>query len=493
MASRKIFLIAALLALSLAGLAAADEVVDDSPALEKLKAELKTKDSVVASLRKELKQAKAAQSDEDKLATKLKATEEKAKMYEKHIKATADKASALEKDAAESKEKVKEALAGKEAAEQKLKELEATHAHSKTASTEMSGRAELAESRLAEREKALSEVEAALKASQEAVRALDAEKAASLKEVEKLSTELSNLQKVNENFEKMQKELHAATEALKNRADKSEATLKAIEKSLEAAEASAASSQKALKAAEDKAENATARLEEILHKTRNNWLPLWLEEHYQKGSESVRPFATNALEHAGKLHVTVRSKAVEIWKALQAKLQALLKDAKPISQKYLVKLEASIRQLQLAVKKHAIPQLQKAAASTKAATQKLLSHPQVLQARRRIAKQVQELKGEIKKYMKSHKMTAKYAKEPFLTYALYAAIVLPLVLCLLPIYALSALLRGGKRRTVRRPPRRPSASSSPTSNVQGVKNAKAKSAVKGRRITMGGDSIRVPE
>lgn len=34
--------------------------------------------------------------------------------------------------------------------------------------------------------------------------------------------------------------------------------------------------------AEDKAENATARLEEILHKTRSNWLPLWLEEHYQK-------------------------------------------------------------------------------------------------------------------------------------------------------------------------------------------------------------------
>lgn len=34
--------------------------------------------------------------------------------------------------------------------------------------------------------------------------------------------------------------------------------------------------------AEDKAENATARLEELLHRTRKNWLPLWLEEHYQK-------------------------------------------------------------------------------------------------------------------------------------------------------------------------------------------------------------------
>lgn len=68
---------------------------------------------------------------------------------------------------------------------------------------------------------------------------------------------------------------------------------------------------------------------------------------------------------------------------------------------------------------------------------KLSLPAQVLHARRRVAKQVQELKGEIKKYMKSQNVTAKYAKEPFLTYALYAAIVLPLVLCLLPIYAIS--------------------------------------------------------
>ncbi len=75
---------------------------------------------------------------------------------------------------------------------------------------------------------------------------------------------------------------------------------------------------------------------------------------------------------------------------------------------------------------------------------KKLSLPvQVLQARRRLAKQVQQLKGKIKQYMKSHNLTAKYAKEPFLTYALYAAIGLPLVLCLLPIYALS----GEKRRS----------------------------------------------
>lgn len=41
--------------------------------------------------------------------------------------------------------------------------------------------------------------------------------------------------------------------------------------------------------AEDRAENATAHLEEILQKTRNNWMPLWLEEHYQKVCIVVSP------------------------------------------------------------------------------------------------------------------------------------------------------------------------------------------------------------
>lgn len=137
--------------------------------------------------------------------------------------------------------------------------------------------------------------------------------------MEKLNSELKNLQEVNKNFEKLQKELHAATKTLQGRADKSEATLKTLEASLKAAEVSAASTQKALQAvswqcttgsvthtkiilwiipagigaehgqlcfaivqAELQAENASARLEELLHRTTTAWLPLWLEEHYQK-------------------------------------------------------------------------------------------------------------------------------------------------------------------------------------------------------------------
>ncbi len=44
-----------------------------------------------------------------------------------------------------------------------------------------------------------------------------------------------------------------------------------------------------------------------------------------------------------------------------------------------ISAQGSLSKLQLAVKKHAIPQLQKALASSKAATHKLLSHPQVRQ------------------------------------------------------------------------------------------------------------------
>ncbi len=53
----------------------------------------------------------------------------------------------------------------------------------------------------------------------------------------------------------------------------------------------------------------------------------------------MRPLASNTWEHASKVHVTARSKSVELWKALQVKVQALLKGAKPLTQKYLVKLQ----------------------------------------------------------------------------------------------------------------------------------------------------------
>ena len=36
--------------------------------------------------------------------------------------------------------------------------------------------------------------------------------------------------------------------------------------------------------AETKAAEAAARLEELLHRTTKAWLPLWLEEHYNKAS-----------------------------------------------------------------------------------------------------------------------------------------------------------------------------------------------------------------
>lgn len=61
-----------------------------------------------------------------------------------------------------------------------------------------------------------------------------------------------------------------------------------------------------------------------------------------QGMGALRPLATNTWEHAGKLHVTARSKSVEWWKALQAKLQTLLKGAKPMAQKALVTVQVRI-------------------------------------------------------------------------------------------------------------------------------------------------------
>lgn len=42
--------------------------------------------------------------------------------------------------------------------------------------------------------------------------------------------------------------------------------------------------------AEKRATIAAARLDELLHRTTKNWLPLWMEEHYNKARSSSRRF-----------------------------------------------------------------------------------------------------------------------------------------------------------------------------------------------------------
>ena len=55
---------------------------------------------------------------------------------------------------------------------------------------------------------------------------------------------------------------------------------------------------------------------------------------------------------------------------------------------------------------------------------------QVLQTRRALTKRVQDAKSQIKAYLNRHKLTARYAKEPFVTGVLYAIVVLPAAVAL---------------------------------------------------------------
>jgi hypothetical protein len=66
----------------------------------------------------------------------------------------------------------------------------------------------------------------------------------------------------------------------------------------------------------------------------------------------------------------------------------------------------------------------------------LCARSQVLHTRRWSTKQVQELKLQAKKYLIMYPATAKYAKEPFLTYAVYAAVALALMIVWLTFTAL---------------------------------------------------------
>ena len=49
----------------------------------------------------------------------------------------------------------------------------------------------------------------------------------------------------------------------------------------------------------------------------------------------------------------------------------------------------------------------------------------MLQARRALTKRVQDAKAQIKAYLMQHKLTSRFAAEPFVTGILYAVVVLP--------------------------------------------------------------------
>ena len=65
---------------------------------------------------------------------------------------------------------------------------------------------------------------------------------------------------------------------------------------------------------------------------------------------------------------------------------------------------------------------------------------QVLQARRALTKRVQDIKVQIRAYLTRHKLTARFANEPFLTGILYAVVVLPAAIALPLASALAGTL-----------------------------------------------------
>ncbi len=155
--------------------------------------------------------------------------------------------------------------------------------------------------------------------------------------MERLNGELIKLTAANKQFEKSHKDLEAAQKALEKRASGSESALKQAQSKLKSAEDAAAAGQKLLETvrccpclyskgiphscsnqlhchaaikryrptllrvlsvpgqvclnviqAETKAAEAATRLEELLHRTTKAWLPLWLEEHYNKASSQCQ-------------------------------------------------------------------------------------------------------------------------------------------------------------------------------------------------------------
>ncbi|CAK0741559.1 hypothetical protein CVIRNUC_001334 [Coccomyxa viridis] len=403
------------------------------------------------------------------LNEQLKAAQDESKT----LKAGSTSAAALEGS-------VKREQTRAEAAEKKLQELQASVKQSEDAEAQVSGL-----------KRELEQVQATLQASKDAAKAADTEKLEAQKEMDRLNSELNKLTAANKEFENSHKQLQAAQKALEKQALGSNSALKQAQTKLKSAEEASVAGQKLLEAAESKAADAASRLEELLQRTSTAWLPLWLEMHYNKSYEAIRPHAETAWKHASVAHKTAYAKGSEWYEAGSKKGQELWQDAGPMLHETHTSLKTKLSTTWASILKHTGPKLQSAAKYAQEALKTLQTHPQVRKVQKQATEQVAKLKAQLKVYLEKNPIIAKYAKDPYLTWVLYGITALTVTLTWAGGAAVMRLL--GERKAKRKLPKNLTAASSSsrgTSDAVGVKPGQGKA--KGRRITMGDESIRIP-
>ncbi|KAK9826293.1 hypothetical protein WJX74_006225 [Apatococcus lobatus] len=310
---------------------------------------------------------------------------------------------------------------------------------------------------------------------------------------------------------KSQADLQAAAEQVTDFSSKLEAAgkqLEAAEANLKAAEKESSDTKTNLEQMLSKAEEATAQAQQLLQKSLEKWLPSWMETRYERMVAGIRPtlqqgwqatnqYTSGAQAQASDFYAKSRDYTSKTWNTYQPHVNRLSSDWK-----------GGLLTRTSSLQKAAGPQLRAASqavlrstSSIRKQAERALSGPQVLKARRHLRKYFSAAQREFRKlrrdlerffagHMKRFPALVPYTKRPYISWITYALVVGPMLLVILPLLGGSGAKKSSTsgRNTgsqVSNPPAKATPTAAPSSSKTNKKE-------KGRRLTEGADSIRIP-
>lgn len=317
-------------------------------------------------------------------------------------------------------------------------------------------------------------------------------------EVEGLKEESKRLRSQVSDFKAKAKQAESAVATWQSKAEKAERNVERAEKTLQKALQDHSNTLSALIQAEAKAQEAMHKMERLL----TSWLPHWLEQRYHQLLQAVDPAVKQVqpvLDSAWKQGKAVthqgRVRALQAFAVAKAKSSHYCKEAKPALDRLLAGSKKQLHAFSQKTAEVAGPHFKEARirsakaykASSKHVSKFLDSNPTILRIRRSSKQTLRELEDLAIKQLKQVPLLKQYAKRPTVTYLVWALLAAPIVTIMVPLIALG----GGKKKESSKSgaSKQGTTSSAVASDRLGKGGNKPK---KGRRITEGEETIRVP-
>ncbi|KAK9815756.1 hypothetical protein WJX72_009045 [[Myrmecia] bisecta] len=464
-----------------------------------LKKKLKAKDSELTAkvgehgAKSQQQQAKlAALQDEleasQKDASNAAALEADLKEAAKQLEAAEAKLRAADGEAKELAEKIATAEAAAAAAKRELK----SHAGTAKAQSALEEEVTALKAQLAAAAEQLKEQTARADSAGQALKIANKEHGGAAAKVAGLEQQLAVAKEAEARAKaalgEQSQKLKSQEDELKGKTKEMERSTRKLEKLLKTAQAEAEAAKAAVEQEKARADEAVRKAHETLQQHMEEWLPAWLVHGYEKVRAKTEPHVrwlceqTSAASHAALHHTQaalhfVRAKAGEAYIAAGPHAQAAFSKAKAV----LADLQKGAHKVAGPGLDAAMGRLSSAFDSVSQRLSKLADAPQLLKVRRQAHQTLTELIRFASGHLRRIPALAPYSKPPYVNYLVYGVLASPLITLILSML----VFRGSKQ----------SAAQSSYVGPSGAAKAPASAAKKqrGRKISVGGETIYVPE